>query len=81
MLGNGTSDSLNALKRVKIAHRARTHSLSFCAPDIPGDYLLCMCLVSDSYLGIEQQYGVWVVVTDSKSVDEVSKLEESIIIN
>ena len=38
--------------------------LEFAAPEDPGDYKLTLYLMSDSYLGCDQEYELRVTVTD-----------------
>eukprot|EP01083_Nonionella_stella_P045188 121459_1 len=68
ILANQTTDSLVALKRVKATRRGQSHRLNFTVPERPGKYTFCLCLVSDSYLGLDQEYDVEIEVADSAEI-------------
>ena len=59
--GDTATDELKALRRVTVAHRT-TVTLSVAAPVLPGAYDLALMLVSDAYLGLDQQYTVRLTV-------------------
>jgi pre-mRNA-splicing helicase BRR2 len=44
--------------------------LEFTAPDDPGDYALTLYLLSDSYLGCDQEYEIELTVVAAASGDE-----------
>eukprot|EP00966_Prymnesium_polylepis_P185134 4290978-Prymnesium_polylepis.2 len=58
----GEADELFALKRVHLERGATSTSLSFAAPDEPGEYSFDIYLVSDSYIGLDQKHTVHVRV-------------------
>lgn len=61
VFGDTTTDELKAFRRVTFAHRT-TATLSVAAPVLPGTYDLALMLVSDAYLGLDQQYTVRLTV-------------------
>lgn len=56
VLGEVESGELLALKRVPPVRGRATHTLSFKTPDQPGRAVLTLYVMSDSYLGLDQQY-------------------------
>jgi activating signal cointegrator complex subunit 3 len=59
----GEADELFALKRIHLDRGALTSELHFAAPDEPGEYLYSVRLVSDSYIGLDGEVQVTVVVS------------------
>ena len=59
----GEADELFALKRIHLDRGALTSELQFAAPDEPGEYLYSVRLVSDSYIGLDGEVQVTVVVS------------------
>lgn len=58
VLGNiENNEDLMALKRVN-SSRGNTQSLTFWTPEEPGRVILTLYLMSDSYLGLDQQYDI-----------------------
>nr|XP_045603528.1 activating signal cointegrator 1 complex subunit 3-like [Procambarus clarkii] len=58
VLGNADSGELLALKRVPPVRGRSTHMLSFRTPQTPGNGVLTLYVMSDSYLGLDQQYDI-----------------------
>lgn len=58
VLGEVESGELLALKRVPPVRGRATHTLSFKTPDQPGRAVLTLYVMSDSYLGLDQQYDI-----------------------
>ena len=58
----GEAEELFALKRVHLGRGRLSSELQFAAPDEPGEYLYRVMLVSDSYIGLDQEIEVRVVV-------------------
>ncbi|KAL7638072.1 UNVERIFIED_CONTAM: hypothetical protein RMT77_011697 [Armadillidium vulgare] len=58
VLGEVESGELLALKRIPPIRGKATHSIIFRTPSSPGQYMLTLYLMSDSYLGLDQQYDV-----------------------
>ena len=58
----GEEDELLALKKLRFDRGATSAELLFEAPDEPGEYVWSVRLVSDSYIGLDQQAEVRVVV-------------------
>ena len=57
VVGDTTSNTLHALKRVNLVQRQKA-VLEFLAPEEAGDYNLTLFCMSDSYLGCDQEYSV-----------------------
>ena len=55
-------DELHALKRINLTQGVVRAELQFLAPDEPGEYVYTVYLVSDSYIGLDQQLEVRVRV-------------------
>ncbi|CAG0914937.1 unnamed protein product [Notodromas monacha] len=76
VLGCVDSGELLGLKRVGyIATRATFH-LTFHTPPAPGRLLLTLYLVSDSYLGLDQQFDIPLQLDPSRSQDNPGNDEE-----
>ena len=78
VVGDNNSNSLLSIKRVTVGRKTKT-KLEFSAPENPGDYNLTLYLMSDSYLGCDQEYDVALTVVpggDSSRGDDMSEEEE-----
>ena len=59
VLGNVEDNGdLLALKRVNTVRRPTTQQLSFWTPEKPGRMILTLYVMSDSYVGLDQQYDI-----------------------
>lgn len=66
-LGNQFEGELYALKRVAAQHNNRsTHQLTFVTPARSGCYIYTMYLMSDGYIGFDQQYNIQLEVIETK---------------
>lgn len=65
-MGDPSTGELLALRRMGLGARMTT-SLTFSAPTLAGDYTYYVYLMSDSYMGLDQQYKI--SFTIDKSVD------------
>lgn len=54
---------LIAVRRVNFSYKSTSSTLSFEAPLMPGDYTYALYLMSDCYVGLDQQYEVKFKVT------------------
>ncbi|VTJ78491.1 Hypothetical predicted protein [Marmota monax] len=63
ILGEVDKRELIALKRVGYVRNHHIASLSFFTPEIPGRYIFTLYLMSDCYLGLDQQYDIYLNVT------------------
>jgi len=63
-LALGEEDELHALRRVHFERGSMSTELQFSVPDEPGEYTFDVHLVSDSYIGLDQQLSVAVVVPE-----------------
>jgi len=64
-LAMGEDEELFALKRVHIDRGVATAALHFAAPEEPGEYEYTVFLVSDSYIGLDQEVDVCVTVHEN----------------
>jgi hypothetical protein len=71
ILGDPSTGELLALRRMSLSARMTT-SLTFDAPTLAGDYTYYVYLVSDSYMGLDQQYEISFRV--DQSVDDETVL-------
>lgn len=62
VIGDSSTNSLYCIKRVSFGKRNKA-KLQFVAPDEPGSYNLTLFLMSDSYLGCDQEFPLVVDVT------------------
>ena len=58
------AEELFALKRIHFDRGTLTSELQFAAPDEPGEYVYSVRLVSDSYIGLDCEVEVTVVVEE-----------------
>ena len=57
VLGNQVTDELYALKRLSFAGNTTTLNLTFSAAEYEAPDI-CLFLICDSYLGLDQQYNI-----------------------
>ncbi|XP_055115755.2 activating signal cointegrator 1 complex subunit 3 isoform X2 [Symphalangus syndactylus] len=67
ILGEVDKRELIALKRVGYIRNHHVASLSFYTPEIPGRYIYTLYFMSDCYLGLDQQYDIYLNVNTSES--------------
>lgn len=72
VLGEVESGELLALKRVPPVRGRSTQMLSFRTPDITGNAVLTLYVMSDSYLGLDQQYDIPLKITVASQEAEVN---------
>ena len=75
VVGDTNSNSLLSIKRVTIGRKNKT-KLEFSAPENPGDYNLTLYLMSDSYLGCDQEYEVPLTVVPGGESSEEEEEED-----
>lgn len=75
VVGDTSTNTLYSLKRVNL-HLKQKVSLEFLAPEEAGDYNLTLFVMSDSYLGCDQEYSVPLSVAVGDDDDEESESEE-----
>jgi activating signal cointegrator complex subunit 3 len=78
VLGDTTTTELIALRRIRFQQQKTTTTLSFDAPDLPGDYCYTLYLMSDSYLGLDQQYDLKFTVTPATEHEQPEEEQEDI---
>ncbi|XP_062952899.1 activating signal cointegrator 1 complex subunit 3 isoform X4 [Cynocephalus volans] len=72
ILGEVDKRELIALKRVGYVRNHHVASLSFYTPEIPGRYIYTLYLMSDCYLGLDQQYDIYLNVTQASVSTQVN---------
>jgi len=55
VIGDQESDTLHAVKRIPVQRQAST-TITFAAPEAPGNYKYSLMVVCDSYIGCDQEY-------------------------
>ena len=78
VVGDVERNTLMSIKRVTLQQRAQS-KLDFVAPDEPGEYTLQIFLMSDSFLGCDQQYEVTLSVGEAESEDEGEDEDDGIV--
>ncbi|CAO2627749.1 Activating signal cointegrator 1 complex subunit 3 [Lemmus lemmus] len=72
ILGEVDKREMIASKRVGFVRTHHDASLSFCSPKTPGRYIFTLYLMSDCYLGLDQQYDIYLNVTKANLSTQVS---------
>ncbi|XP_036024563.1 activating signal cointegrator 1 complex subunit 3 isoform X1 [Onychomys torridus] len=72
ILGEVDKRELIALKRVGFVRTHHDASLSFFTPETPGRYIFTLYLMSDCYLGLDQQYDIYLNVTKASISTQVN---------
>ncbi|XP_011922281.1 PREDICTED: activating signal cointegrator 1 complex subunit 3 isoform X3 [Cercocebus atys] len=72
ILGEVDKRELIALKRVGYIRNHHVASLSFYTPEIPGRYIYTLYFMSDCYLGLDQQYDIYLNVTQASLSTQVN---------
>ena len=65
IIGDIEEQELVVLKRVGFVRRQTTANLSFYTPDTPGRKVYTLYVMSDCYLGLDQQYDIHVEINDT----------------
>lgn len=65
-LGKQETGELLALKRVAYRSNRSSHPLIFTAPTVPGRVIYTIYLISDGYIGLDQQYNVQLEVIEAR---------------
>lgn len=71
IVGCEEDEKLYACKRIRVEHRWKSSSLKFEAPEAPGKATYQVYMLSDSYLGLDQQYKVTFTVEDVEETLDV----------
>jgi activating signal cointegrator complex subunit 3 len=58
IVGDAASDDLLALRRARADERGSSALVLFDAPDTPGHYVRQLYVLSDSYIGLDQEYDI-----------------------
>jgi hypothetical protein len=69
VLGNPLNDELVALKRAVLRGKETRVKIEFLTPDREGNHKYILFLISDGYLGIDQQEEVTIVVAKSEDLE------------
>ena len=75
VVGEESTNSLLAIKRVTIGRNLETR-LEFAAPSTAGEHDLTLYLMSDSYMGVDQDPSFKVSVAEGEDEDEAEEEEE-----
>jgi hypothetical protein len=67
VVGHKETDELMALKRISLRRQATSSSLSFLAPEDPGQATLTVYLISDCYVGLDVEQDVDVLLHPASS--------------
>ena len=71
VIGDSDSNELHALKRVGVFHKDSTNvSLVFYTPEKVGRKIYTLYVMSDSYLGLDQQYELYLDIVEPTSPGE-----------
>ncbi|XP_023618051.1 activating signal cointegrator 1 complex subunit 3 isoform X3 [Myotis lucifugus] len=73
ILGEVDKRELIALKRVGYVRNHHVASISFYTPEAPGRYIYTLYLMSDCYLGLDQQYDIHLNVTPASISAQVNE--------
>ncbi|CAI5769878.1 activating signal cointegrator 1 complex subunit 3 [Podarcis lilfordi] len=72
ILGEVDKKELVALKRVGYVRNQSAVSVAFYTPEIPGKYIYTLYLMSDSYLGMDQQYDIYLNTLPTNTAAQVN---------
>jgi activating signal cointegrator complex subunit 3 len=72
VLGDVEQQELIALKRLAFIKQRSTANLSFYTPEIPCRKIYTLYVMSDCYLGLDQQYDIHVEMTQTSDLEEAS---------
>lgn len=81
ILGEVDKRELIALKRVSYVRSHHVVSISFYTPEVPGRYIYTLYLMSDCYLGLDQQYDIHLNVTSASISSQRSEEVSDVFIN
>ncbi|XP_049753918.1 activating signal cointegrator 1 complex subunit 3 isoform X2 [Elephas maximus indicus] len=72
ILGEVDKRELIALKRAGYVRNHHVTSISFYAPELPGRYIYTLYLMSDCYLGLDQQYDIYLNIVPASISTQVN---------
>ncbi|NXM28469.1 ASCC3 protein, partial [Oxyruncus cristatus] len=72
ILGEVDKKELIALKRTGYVRNRNTVSLAFYTPETPGKCIYTLYLMSDSYLGLDQQYDIYLKIVPASTSAQVT---------
>ena len=75
VIGNASNNSLLSIKRVNLV-KSQKVKLQFLAPEEAGDYNLKLYLISDSYMGCDQEFDLPLSVAAGDDEDDDDDDEE-----
>ncbi|NXR61952.1 ASCC3 protein, partial [Rhadina sibilatrix] len=73
ILGEVDKKELIALKRTGYVRNRNTVSLAFYTPETPGKCIYTLYLMSDSYLGMDQQYDIYLNIVPAQGTMEATE--------
>lgn len=76
VLGAPHDGELIALKRCSYRNTRSTHQVTFTAPHRIGRFIYTVYIMSDSYIGFDQQYDIHLEVIDSVDSNQVDDYDE-----
>ncbi|KAL8824065.1 MAG: hypothetical protein Q9191_005324 [Dirinaria sp. TL-2023a] len=76
VVGEESTKSLLAIKRVTIAQKQLETRLEFAAPEAPGEHDLTLYLMSDSYIGVDQDPTFKITAAEGMEEDEDEDADE-----
>ncbi|KAB0348345.1 hypothetical protein FD754_013202 [Muntiacus muntjak] len=78
ILGEVDKRELIALKRVGYVRSHHVVSISFYTPEVPGRYIYTLYLMSDCYLGLDQQYDIHLHVTPASIAAQADEISDAL---
>lgn len=72
ILGEVDKKELVALKRIGYIRNQSVASIAFYTPEAPGKYIYTLYLMSDSYIGMDQQYDIYLNILPANTSAEVN---------
>ena len=76
VIGDQNSDTLFAVRKIQIPSQRKTVSISFTAPDTPGDYKYSLLIVCDSYIGRDLHEDLTFTVSGNPNESSDANMDE-----
>uniref|UniRef100_A0A8C5UKZ0 Activating signal cointegrator 1 complex subunit 3 n=1 Tax=Malurus cyaneus samueli TaxID=2593467 RepID=A0A8C5UKZ0_9PASS len=81
ILGEVDKKELIALKRTGYVRKQNTVSVAFYTPETPGKCIYTLYLMSDSYLGMDQQYDIYLNIVPAQGTTEGTDARSHLALN